>query len=91
MSKIKVEHHPSSERLASLGILDCPIWSKEPSQFPWTYSQTEIAYLLEGEVTVTSDEGEVVNFAAGDLVIFAAGLRCTWHIKKMLKKHYLFA
>ncbi|MDH5793723.1 MAG: cupin domain-containing protein [Candidatus Bathyarchaeota archaeon] len=29
-------------------------------------------------------------FAAGDYVIFPKGLKCTWEIKKRIKKHYKF-
>ena len=90
MSKIVVEKNPSAERLEHLGILKCPTWSKEPSSFPWTYSEQETAYILEGEVTVTPDNGEPVSFTKGDLVIFASGLKCTWHVKTPLKKHYQF-
>ena len=90
MAKISVEHNPSQERLDALGILHCPTWSKEPSSFPWTYSEQETAYVLEGEVTVTPNGGEPVNFGKGDLVIFPSGLSCTWHVKKALKKHYKF-
>ena len=90
MAKITVEHNPSQERLDALGILHCPTWSKEPSNFPWTYSEQETAYVLEGEVNVTPNVGEPVNFGKGDLVIFPSGLSCTWHVKKALKKHYKF-
>jgi len=90
MSKIIVEKNPSEERLNALGIKSCPTWSKEPSNFPWSYSEQEIAYILEGEVTVTPDGGEPVNFGKGDLVTFKEGLSCTWHVKKALKKHYHF-
>lgn len=90
MAKITVEHNPSQERLDALGILHCPTWSKEPSSFPWTYSEQETAYVLEGEVTVTPNGGEPINFGKGDLVIFPSGLSCTWHVKKALKKHYKF-
>ena len=90
MSKIIVEKNPSEERLNTLGIRSCPTWSKEPSTFPWSYSEQEIAYILEGEVTVTPDGGEPVNFGKGDLVTFKEGLSCTWYVKKALKKHYHF-
>ncbi len=90
MSKIIVDHQPSQDKLDSLGILQCPTWSKEPSTFPWSYSEQETAYVLEGEVTVTADNGESVSFGRGDLVIFPNGLKCTWHVKKALKKHYKF-
>lgn len=90
MSKIIVEKNPSEERLDSLAIKSCPTWSKEPSTFPWNYAEREIAYILEGEVTVTPDDGEPISFGKGDLVTFEEGLSCTWHVKKAFKKHYHF-
>lgn len=87
MSKIVVEK-PSEEKLASLGVFRWPTWSKEVSQFPWSFSSQEVAYILEGEVTVTPNGGEAVSFSVGDLVTFPAGMSCTWHVKKALRKHY---
>lgn len=87
MSKIIVEK-PSAEKLASLGVNRWPTWSKEVSQFPWSFGTQEIAYILEGEVTVTPDGGDPVSFGAGDLVTFPAGMSCTWQVKKALRKHY---
>lgn len=87
MTKIIVEK-PTAEKLASLGVTRWPTWSKEVSQFPWSFGPQEIAYILEGEVTVTPNGGEPVSFIAGDLVTFPAGMSCTWHVKKALRKHY---
>ncbi|OGV76221.1 MAG: cupin [Methylotenera sp. RIFCSPLOWO2_02_FULL_45_14] len=87
MSKILVEK-PTAEKLASLGVSRWPTWSKEVSQFPWSFGTQEIAYILEGEVTITPNSGEPVSFTAGDLVTFPAGMSCTWHVKKALRKHY---
>ncbi|MGV3583064.1 MAG: cupin domain-containing protein [Methylophilus sp.] len=89
MSRVIVEK-PSAEQLKSLGVDRWPIWTKEVSTFPWTYSSKEVAYILEGEVTVTSKTGEAVSFGVGDLVTFETGLECTWQVKKPLKKHYNF-
>lgn len=89
VSQIKVER-PSAETLAALGVDQWPTWSKEVSIFPWQYSSSEIAYILQGEVTVTPKDGEPVNFGAGDLVTFASGLDCVWEVKQPLKKHYHF-
>ena len=44
---------------------------------------------LEGDVTVTSASEEVV-LRAGDFVRFPRGLRCTWHIRQSVRKHYHF-
>jgi len=87
MSKIIVEK-PNPEKLAALGVTRWPTWSKEVSTFPWSFGTQEIAYILEGEVTVTPNGGEPVNFSAGDLVTFPAGMSCTWNVKKALRKHY---
>lgn len=90
MSKIIVEHNPSAERLAQLGVSSWPTWSKEVSKFPWTYGDQEVAYVLEGDIVVTPDGGEGVQFGKGDLVTFPAGMSCTWDIRKPIRKHYRF-
>jgi len=90
MSKITVEHAPSEARLKELGVNSWPTWSKEISKFPWSYSEQEVAYVLEGEVVVTPNGGEPVSFGAGDLVTFPSGMSCTWEVKKPLRKHYRF-
>ncbi|MCH7923138.1 MAG: cupin domain-containing protein [Nitrospinae bacterium] len=64
-------------------------WECEPSEFPWTYDDKEICLMVEGQVTVTTDEGEV-SFGAGDLVCFPAGLSCTWKVTERVRKHYTF-
>jgi uncharacterized protein len=83
---------PNAAKLASLGV-DCwPTWTKEVSIFPWSYNSQEIAYIVEGEVTVTpKNGGSPVSFGTGDLVTFPAGLSCIWDIKKALRKHYQFS
>jgi len=90
MSEIIVEHSPSEARLGELGVKSWPTWSKEVSKFPWSYSEQEIAYVLEGEVVVTPNGGEPVSFSAGDLVTFPSGMSCTWDVRKPLRKHYRF-
>jgi uncharacterized cupin superfamily protein len=90
MSGILVEHNPSPAKLEVMGVYDWPIWSKEISRFPWTYERRETCYLLDGEVIVTPDGGKPVKVAAGDLVVFPAGMSCTWDIRVPVRKHYDF-
>ncbi|MEO0949553.1 MAG: cupin domain-containing protein [Cyanobacteria bacterium J06641_5] len=87
---IKVEHQATPDRLAELGITSWPIWTKEASEFPWSYDEAETCYFLEGDVIVTPDGGEPVSMGKGDLVIFPAGMSCTWTIRSNVKKHYRF-
>jgi uncharacterized protein len=88
MSTIKVERQPSPERLEELGVRRWPIWTKEASEFPWTYDEPETCYFLEGEVTVTCPDGKTAQVGKGDLVTFPEGLSCTWKIIRDVKKHY---
>ncbi len=90
METVQIDRGPDPSRLESMGVFRWPIWEKEQSVFPWTYDQTETCYLLEGDVTVTPDGGEPVHFGAGDLVVFPAGMSCTWDIHADVKKHYRF-
>ena len=88
MNAIEVESNPGKERLEELGIFDWPIWTKEPSQFPWTYDSSETCYLLKGEVVVTPEGSEPVKIGKGDLVTFPKGMNCTWEVRKAVRKHY---
>jgi len=90
MPEIKVDHSPSQEKLDSLGALTWPTWSKGVSTFPWTYSAAETCYILDGKVTVTPNGGEPVTVGKGDLVVFPAGMSCTWKVIEPIHKHYRF-
>lgn len=90
MSVIKIESKPTQARLEELGVTSWGIWEKEESTFPWTYDMNETCYFLEGDVTVTPDNGEAVTVGKGDLVTFPQGMSCTWEIRSAVKKHYNF-
>ena len=76
--------------IAEQAIHDWPVWTCGVSRFPWTYAQQETGLVLEGDVTVTPDSGDAVRFGAGDLVVFAGGLSCTWDVHQPVRKHYRF-
>jgi len=67
-----------------------PVWSKEASEFPWEYDQQETCLILDGQVTVTNEEGEKHHFGPGDWVVFPQGMKCTWKIHQDVRKHYKF-
>ncbi len=82
---------PSEEELDKFKIKSWGIWSKETSEFDWSYDDTETCYVLDGEVEVTDSEtGEKIDFKTGDLVQFEKGLKCVWNVKKPIRKHYSF-
>lgn len=86
--KIEVEQY-SHEELEEEGVFDWPVWEHDEDKFDWYYDQTELCYILEGEVTITS-EFESVTIKAGDFVTFPKGLECIWDIHSAVKKHYSF-
>ncbi|MCB2207796.1 MAG: cupin domain-containing protein [Bacteroidetes bacterium] len=88
MNEIKIEKL-SEHRLKEDGVFSWPLWSKEPSCFDWTYDGDEECYILDGEFTVETRNGNV-HIKPGDFVTFKKGLKCTWDIKKAVKKHYNF-
>ncbi|MBT8352317.1 MAG: cupin domain-containing protein [Deltaproteobacteria bacterium] len=88
MNKIKVERNLDEKRLQNDDIFNWPIWTKEISEFPWTYSSDETCYFLEGDVVVTPEGGDPVEMQKGDLVTFPQGMSCTWKIRQDVKKHY---
>lgn len=67
-----------------------PTWSKEVSEFPWSYSEKETCLILKGRAEVVGAGGEKIEFSAGDFVIFPQGLECTWKILEPVEKKYNF-
>lgn len=90
MSGIKIEKQASRDVLKQKGIFEWPVWTKEISTFPWIYDADETCYFLEGDVVVTPEGGEPLRIGKGDLVVFPAGMSCTWDIKQAVRKHYNF-
>ena len=86
--KIEVRK-PEQSELEEKGILSWPIWTCEPSEFDWSYTDRETCYILEGKVTVQTSEGNV-TFGKGDLVVFPEGLSCVWRVEEAVRKHYNF-
>ena len=83
-----MERNLDEKRLQDEDIFNWPIWTKEMSEFPWTYNSAETCYFLEGDVVVTPDGGDPVKMQKGDLVTFPQGMSCTWKIRQDVKKHY---
>jgi hypothetical protein len=87
---IKIEIKKLSDvELIALNVYSWPIWSCEVSEFPWTYSDKETCFILEGKVIVTTDH-ERVTIESGDFVVFPKGLPCRWRVLKPIRKYYSF-
>ncbi len=80
----------TDEELKSRGVRNWPIWESPVRTFPWEYGDTELCYIIEGKVIVETEDGEKVEFGAGDFVKFPKGLKCTWKVLEPVRKHYNF-
>ncbi|KAJ8606750.1 hypothetical protein CTAYLR_009738 [Chrysophaeum taylorii] len=89
--EIEVIRQPEVAWLEEKGVFAWGTWGCEASSFPWSYSESEQCYLLEGDVTVTPSDGrEAASFGKGDFVTFPAGMSCTWEVRKAVRKHFRF-
>lgn len=80
---------PTPEDLKNMKVSSWSIWEKEVSVFDWYYDERETCYILAGQATVKTSDGEI-SFKEGDLVIFSKGLKCQWRITQNIRKHYWF-
>jgi uncharacterized cupin superfamily protein len=46
--------------------------------------------VYEENQPISLDPEGIVEFGAGDYVVFPQGLKCTWDIKDRIRKHYKF-
>ena len=88
MPKVIIEKK-TDEELKKIGVPDWGIWTKEVSEFDWSYDCDEQCYILDGNVTIRTNEGEFI-IKKGDFVTFKNGLKCRWIIKEAIRKHYNF-
>jgi uncharacterized protein len=86
--KIQVEKL-SERKKEELQIETWPIWEKEISSFPWKYDNTEVCYIIEGEIIVKTDT-ETIRIGPGDFVTFPKDLACQWEIVKPVRKYFNF-
>lgn len=83
---------PTPAEVDKMQIKSWSTWGCGESKFPWSYSETETAYMLKGLVTVIPDDTTLpaVTLKRGDLAVFPAGMSCTWDVKDAISKHYKF-
>lgn len=67
-----------------VGMWDSGPLDSEMRPFPWH----EFVQMLEGEVTITEEDGSEHTFKAGDCFFTPKGTVCSWKIDKYVKKFY---
>jgi uncharacterized cupin superfamily protein len=66
------------------GLWDTEAFTSEPAPFPWH----EFAYVLEGSVTITGENGVAQTFGAGDAFFIPQGAVTRWDAPGPFRKFY---
>jgi hypothetical protein len=69
-------------------------WGGPPGRYALSYGARQTCYIVRGKASATvegsPESSSTAQFGAGDLVVFARGTRCTWHIVAAVDMHYAF-
>ena len=68
----------------TVGLWDSAAWTTEMEPFP----NHEFVQVLEGDVTITEDNGTVHDFTAGDVFFIPQGTMCSWDVSRYVRKFY---
>jgi uncharacterized cupin superfamily protein len=64
------------------------IWDCAPGTWRVAFTESEFCQLLQGVIVVTSEDGAVRRYVAGDAFVSPAGFTGTWEVREHARKHY---
>lgn len=65
------------------------LWRADPMTFPYPFANDETIHILEGELEIALDGGEILKLGPGDLASFTKGTSSTWTVKTPFKKFFV--
>jgi len=77
----------SKEQARAIGIYNWPESTITTNFFTWHHESKEECYLTEGEVEISTPDGQKTIIKAGDFVVFPKGLSCICHVKRPVRRH----
>lgn len=63
-------------------------WASEECSYSVNFTENELCVIVEGSVSLTSEDGTVAVYNAGDAFVVPAGFKGTWTSKGSVKKIY---
>jgi uncharacterized cupin superfamily protein len=71
------------------GRIETGTWESTPGQFRRAVMDAEFSHFIAGRATFVGDDGQTVEFCAGDAAFFPAFTRGIWTIHETLRKTYV--
>lgn len=69
------------------GTTTTNVWDCTAGRFRWYFSVDEIVHIMDGSVTVSSEDHPSRTLLAGDAALFRAGTWSEWHVEEYVRKH----
>lgn len=71
-------------------VAECGVWEVTPGEFAGDkIGASELMYVLEGEATITSEDGSSIELRPGVSFVTPDGWRGRWHVRETVRKHYV--
>lgn len=68
-----------------------PTWDHEAGKWDAHYDERQETFLvIEGEGSITTEDGKTYSFKQGDLVMAECNFDCVWSVPNYIKKYYIF-
>ena len=75
---------------SSDGRVETGVWECTPGTVPaFRDGYDEVAHIVSGTATVTSNDGDVVQLSSGSTLVTPAGWKGTWTIHDTVRKVYV--
>jgi uncharacterized protein len=71
------------------GQVETGTWESTPGQFRRAVMDAEFSHFIAGRATFLADDGQKVEFAAGDAAYFPPFTHGTWIVHETLRKTYV--
>lgn len=69
------------------GTTTTNVWDCTAGRFRWYFADDEIVHIMDGSVTVSSEDHPAKTLHAGDAALFRAGTWSEWHVEHYVRKH----
>jgi uncharacterized cupin superfamily protein len=85
------EVHWLRDKPAAGNLLYAGVWRTGPLTLDYIFPGDETFQVLEGEVSIELEDGNVVKLKKGDIASFVAGTSSVWQVADSFKKFFVIS